>query len=78
MAETFRRRQLCTLDLNCASTTYQLVIWGHLVKLSGPSVLLSKIVITVITTSYGFGGASQVVLVVKNLPANAGDMRHGF
>ena len=22
--------------------------------------------------------ASQVVLVVKNLPANAGDMRHGF
>ena len=23
-------------------------------------------------------GASQVVLVVKNPPANAGDMRHGF
>ena len=23
-------------------------------------------------------GASQVVLVVKNVPANAGDMRHGF
>ena len=22
--------------------------------------------------------ASQVVLVVKNVPANAGDMRHGF
>ena len=22
--------------------------------------------------------ASQVVVVVKNLPANAGDMRHGF
>ena len=27
---------------------------------------------------YGTCLASQVVLVVKNLPANAGDMRHGF
>ena len=62
MAETFRRRQLCTLDLNCTSTTYQLVIWGHPVKLSEPCVLLCKIVITIITTSWlwwGFpGGAS--------------------
>ena len=26
----------------------------------------------------GQTGASQVAQVVKNLPANAGDMRHGF
>ena len=27
---------------------------------------------------YACNGASQVVLVVKNLPAKAGDMRHEF
>ena len=27
---------------------------------------------------YTYSGASQVVLVVKNLPASTGDIRHGF
>jgi len=27
---------------------------------------------------HNYGGASQVVLVVKNPPANAGIIRHGF